>query len=157
MILKNVIDEDFTNYKQCSMFLGFPKCTFKCEKECGKKMCQNSILATSPDIEISNSFLIKRYQTNPLTRAVVCGGLEPFDSWEELKEFIAEFRLTSNDTIVIYTGYNQEEIADKIMWLKLFPNIIVKFGRFVPDQEKHYDDTLGIMLASDNQYAERIS
>lgn len=157
MILKNVIEEDFTNYKHCSMFLGFPRCTFKCEKECGKKMCQNSILATSPNIEISNSMLIERYQTNPLTRAVVCGGLEPFDSWEELQEFIAEFRLTSEDTIIIYTGYNQEEVVDKITWLKAFPNIIVKFGRFVPDQEKHYDNTLGIMLASDNQYAERIS
>ena len=36
-------------------------------------------------------------------------------------------------------------------------NIIIKFGRYIPNQEKHYDDVLGIELASDNQYAEVIS
>jgi len=36
-------------------------------------------------------------------------------------------------------------------------NIIIKYGRFIPDKEKHYDEVLGIYLASDNQYAERIS
>jgi len=32
-------------------------------------------------------------------------------------------------------------------------NIIVKFGRYRPNQEKHYDKILGVFLASDNQYA----
>lgn len=36
-------------------------------------------------------------------------------------------------------------------------NIIVKFGRFIPNQHPHYDEVLGINLASDNQYAEKIS
>jgi hypothetical protein len=40
---------------------------------------------------------------------------------------------------------------------KQFKNIIIKFGRFVPNQEKHYDEVLGIELASPNQYARRIS
>ena len=30
--------------------------------------------------------------------------------------------------------------------------IIVKFGRFRPNQEKHFDEVLGIYLASNNQY-----
>ena len=34
--------EDFTNYKKPSMYIAFPSCTFKCEGECGQKICQNS-------------------------------------------------------------------------------------------------------------------
>ena len=38
-----------------------------------------------------------------------------------------------------------------------FRNIIVKFGRFIPDQESHYDEVLGVNLASNNQYAKKLS
>ena len=41
--------------------------------------------------------------------------------------------------------------------LKKFPNVIIKFGRYVPNKESHYDEILGINLVSDNQYAEKIS
>ena len=44
MILKGLIEEDFVNYKNAAMYLIFPNCDFKCEKECGKKLCQNSKL-----------------------------------------------------------------------------------------------------------------
>jgi len=59
----------------------------------------------------------------------------------------------SNDDIVLYTGYNEDEICDKIHLLSQYRNIIVKFGRFIPNQEKHYDEILGVELASPNQYA----
>lgn len=29
--------------------------------------------------------------------------------------------------------------------------------RYIPNQEKHYDEVLGIYLASDNQYAEKLN
>lgn len=54
-------------------------------------------------------------------------------------------------------GYKEDEIEDKINQLKQYKNIIVKFGRFVPNQEKHKDSLLGIYLASFNQYAIKIS
>ena len=158
MIVKNIIDEDFTNYKQCAMFIGFPTCTFKCEHECGcKGMCQNTALVTCPGIEVSCRDIIKRYLDNPLTSAIVCGGLEPMDSLEDLLELIHELRLFYDDPVIIYTGYYKEEISDIIEKLKSYTNIIIKFGRFVPNQEKHYDPILGVYLASDNQYAEVIS
>ena len=157
MVIKQLLDEDFVNYKKPSMFIGFPSCTWKCDRECGKKVCQNGTLATTPNIEIEVDTIINRYINNPITKAVVCGGLEPFDTWDDLQKFIIELRQKSQDDIVIYTGYKKEEISYAVDWLNLFPNIIVKFGRFVPDQQKHYDEILGIYLASDNQYAERIS
>ena len=45
----------------------------------------------------------------------------------------------------------------KINILKQYPNIIIKFGRFKPNQKSHYDDVLGVNLISDNQYGEKIS
>ena len=97
------------------------------------------------------------YASNPLSRAVVCGGLEPFDSWPELQYFIQSFRVCNSDPIIIYTGYTSDELEAEIQWLKKFSNIIIKFGRFRPNEEPHFDAVLGVKLASTNQYAERIS
>jgi hypothetical protein len=87
----------------------------------------------------------------------VLGGLEPFDSWDDLFKLIRAIRSQTDDDIVIYTGYNKNEIINKTALLLPFENIIIKYGRFIPNQEPHYDDVLGVYLQSDNQYAERIS
>ena len=145
--------EDFVNYKKVSMTIIFPYCTFKC----GKDYCQNSPLVKSQIIEVSIDDLVNRYINNPITEAVIMQGLEPFDSWNDLKEFVQKLREYSNDDIVIYTGYNKDEVIEYVKELSIYPNIIVKFGRYIPNQEKHFDDVLGVYLASDNQYAERIS
>lgn len=152
--LKNLLDEDFSNYKQPSMFIGFPKCNFKCERDAGVKMCQNSSLALAPNIDISIKSLYERFVNNPLTKAIVCGGLEPLDTFEELCSLIKYFRDNDNDTkFVVYTGYCPEEVFDKIARLSQFGNIIVKFGRFIPNDESVFDTVLGVKLASKNQYA----
>lgn len=153
MIVKEIRDEDFTNYKKPSMFIGFPFCTFKCEAECGEHCCQNSALAQAPNIDVHVNKLIERYVKNPITQAVVCGGLEPIDSWDDLQCFILNFRYWSSDEIVIYTGYKEDEVQDKLEWLKYYQPVVVKFGRYVPHQQSHYDEILGVKLASDNQYA----
>lgn len=157
ILVKDIIYEDFCNYKSPSMFIVFPSCTFKCEKECGERMCQNSGLVHLPSKNIGMATIINQYINNPITKAIVCGGLEPFDSWEDLQTLISYLRVRTTDDIVIYTGYNKNELLDKIPFLKSVKNIIVKFGRYVPNQSPHYDPVLGVNLASDNQYAERIS
>ena len=153
MKIKGLITEDFVNYKKASMTIIFPYCTFKC----GKDYCQNSSLAKTPIIEISIDDLVNRYINNPITEAVVMQGLEPFDSWNDLKEFVQKLREYNNDDIVIYTGYNKNEVIEKINELSKYTNIIVKFGRYIPNQEKHYDEVLGVYLASSNQRGEKIS
>jgi hypothetical protein len=157
MKIKGVVMEDFSNYKMPSMFIIFPTCDWKCDKECGERVCQNGSLAKAPIKDIDEGILIEKYLNNPISKAVVLGGLEPFDSLSDLLLFIEKFRVKSQDIIIIYTGYYKEEIADKIDILKRFKNIIIKFGRFIPGHEKHYDEVLGVELASPNQYAEVIS
>lgn len=153
MLIKGVISEDFVNYKKASMTIMFPYCTFKC----GKEICQNSPLAESEDVNLSIQTITNMYITNPITESIVMQGLEPFDSWNDLYELVAALRERTQDDIVIYTGYYKAEIADYINDLKNFPNIIIKFGRYIPNQNQYYDEVLGVLLASDNQYAERIS
>ena len=157
--LKGIIDEDFVNYRVPSMTLMFPKCSFKCEKEYGERFCQNSSLVKEPNVTVSLESIYNRYINNPITEAIVLQGLEPFDSREELSILIDYFRYKGCiDDFVIYTGYTEDEIQSDLYDIaSLFPNIIVKFGRYIPDQEPHYDEVLGVKLASNNQYARRIS
>lgn len=155
MIIKKIIDEDFSNYKKPSMLIAMPRCTMKC----GEELCQNSPWLKQPDIKINNRELVERYLNNNLTHAIVFGGLDPIDTFDDLWWFISILRASyrCNDDIVIYTGYNKDEILDKVEMFKQFPNIIIKFGRYIPGQQPHYDEVLGVNLASDNQYAEKIS
>lgn len=154
MEIKGLISEDFVNYKKPSMTIMFPRCTFKCNEV----LCQNSPLAKEKSINIEITDIVNRYLNNPITEAIVMQGLEPFDSWDDLLELVKQTRNSGcDDDIVIYTGYYKEEIADKIHVLSEYENIVVKFGRYIPGQERHYDEVLGVYLASDNQHAERIS
>lgn len=154
MEIKGLISEDFVNYKKPAMTIMFPRCTFKCSEV----ICQNSPLAKEKSIDIEIADIIKRYLNNPITESIVMQGLEPFDSWNDLLELVKQLRnINCNDDIVIYTGYNLDEIGDKIHVLSEYKNIIVKFGRYIPNQERHFDKVLGVYLASDNQYAEKIS
>lgn len=158
MKIKGLIDEDFVNYKRPSMFISTYKCSFKCDKECGQAVCQNLPLVSQPIIEVSNTDLIKRYLNNGISQAVVIGGLEPFDTFMDTFSFCMEFRAKCYDDIVIYTGYEPDEITDMISMIKsgIKHDLYIKFGRYVPNQNPHYDEVLGVNLASDNQKGVRI-
>lgn len=157
MKIKGIISEDFVNYKKPSMVIEFPYCSFKCDKECGQTVCQNSNLVQSPTYDIDIKKIILHYLKNDITEAIVMQGLEPLDSKEDLYQLINTIRKYTDDDIVIYTGYTEIELDSEIQFLKrLFNNIIIKFGRFIPDQPYHFDKILGVTLTSPNQYAKKI-
>lgn len=157
--VKDIIYEDFVNYKKPSMFIITPYCNFKCNKEYGNNICQNLEIIKKETISLSTEEIVNAYIKNPITSAVVFGGLEPLDHFSDVIEFINVLReeYNNNDDVVIYTGYNKDEINNQIDLLKKYNNIIIKYGRYVPNQTKHYDKILGVFLVSDNQYAEKIS
>lgn len=158
MEVKGVLYEDYVNYKKPSMLVMFPKCSFKCEKECGSPVCQNSALAQGASTVVAADYLVKQYMANPFTYAIVCAGLEPMDSFDDLLSFIHTIRQYTDNDIVIYTGYNEDEIDEMLMYqIKQYSNIYFKFGRFIPGHTPHYDSVLGVKLASDNQYGKKVS
>ena len=159
MKIRNLMDQDIVNYKKMSMFIATCYCDFKCCKQLNLDICicQNSPIAKSKIVDISNQRIVKRYIKNKLTHAIVFGGLQPFKQFDEMIQLIKCFRQQTEDDIVIYTGYYENQLAQQINDLKQFKNIIIKFGRFVPGQEVHYDEVLGVSLANKQQYAKKIS
>lgn len=161
MRVKLIETEWYQDYKLPSMFIAFPTCTFKCEKENEACSCHNSSLAKAPSVEISCDEIVRSYINNPITKAIVCGGLEPMDSFEDLVGLISELRIKykCNDDVVIYTGYTYEECKER-RWIKpleYLGNVVVKFGRFIPNSASHFDNILGVTLASPNQHAFRLN
>lgn len=160
MRVKAIVDEDFVNYKKASMFIATCFCDWKCCTEGGfdKSICQNSPTAQQPNIEISYEEIFKRYISNPITSAIVIGGLEPFFQFTEILGLVIYFRSHGcQDDFVIYTGYRFDEVATFVLHLAKQQNIIIKYGRYVPGDSPHYDDVLGVNLANREQYARRIS
>lgn len=160
MRVKAIKDEDFVNYKVPCMFISTCFCDWKCchDANIPEEVCQNNELASMRTIDVSADSIYRRYINNPISEAIVIGGLEPIKQFDEIYELIEYFRVNScKDNFVIYTGYNKDEITDEIRQLSDFKNIIIKFGRFIPNQKPHYDHVLGVNLISDNQYAEVIT
>lgn len=157
MKLKGIIDYDCTNYKEPVLTLEFPYCDFKCDKLNGCQICQNNSLIYEPTYAISFEKIWDLYQQNPLTKGFCCQGLEPLDSFCALLDFVQFIRNKTNDVIIIYTGYDKFEKPLFLKAINQYTNIIIKWGRFIMGQNPHYDDILGVNLASDNQYAEKIN
>ena len=161
ILIKGLVDEDFVQYKKPSMFIGTCFCDWKCCRDAGRPvtMCQNSPLANSKSKIVKFSTLYDRYINNPITKAIVFGGLEPMLQFESVMELIKYFRQKGcKDDFVIYTGHYEDELQEEIKFIESFVKeyggkIIVKFGRFMPDQESRWNRILGVELASPNQYA----
>jgi len=161
MKVKNIIYEDFQNFKETSMFIGTEKCNWKCciEQHLDPSICQNSKLVNEESLDISIHTIIDQYINNDITHSIVFGGLEPILQIDDILEFlyVLRWKKKCNDTVVIYTGYYPDEIENELELLKHYENIIVKFGRYIPNATPKFDNTLGVMLASNNQYATYIS
>lgn len=159
MKVKTILDQDIVNYKKVSMFIATCKCNFKCCTDLGLDICicQNSPIAKQKNIQIEDEKIVKRYLDNPLTKAIVIAGLQPFQQFEQLINLIKSFREKTQDDIVIYTGFYQDQKKQQLEQLKQYKNIIVKFGRFIPGQQVHKDRVLGVNLANKQQYAKKIS
>ena len=156
MLVKGIIVEDFVNYKEPCMTIEFPFCDFKCDKENGIQLCHNWFLQFEDNIDISYERIADLYLSNDITKAIVFQGLEPYFDREVLYELIDTLRNKTDDPIIIYTGYTEDELKDDLPLLRFYRNIIVKFGRYRPNQEPHYDEVLGVYLANDEQYAKEI-
>ena len=159
MRVKSIVAEDFCNYKQPSLFIVSAFCDWKCCTELGMdvSVCQNAPLASQLTQDVPDTAILTAFVENPITQAVVIGGLETMLQINELRALISLFRHANvRCPFIIYTGYIPDEIDSELQLLRQFENIIVKFGRYNPNRPPKHDPILGITLISDNQYAEQI-
>lgn len=156
MKLKMIVDETAGDYKEPAMFLVTASCVLDCEG------CQNVHLKQMSTKSYSDEDIWKRYFDNLCTSAIVIGGLEPFDEFEDLFNFIhtgiGVRPHVRRPTMVIYTGYELDEIdISKFNRLEELSTlydgqIFIKFGRYRADLPSRHSDILGVTLASENQY-----
>ena len=160
MIVRNIIFEDYINYKEPSMYIACPRCNFKCCPE-DNKICQNYQLSKGKLIEIDNTDLVDRFLSNNITKAIIFAGLEPLNDLESVRDienFISILRHAEMEkhTVIIYTGFTEDEVNDKYPELVndlLYRPLIIKYGRFHNNDKPHIDPILGVKLISANQYA----
>jgi len=163
MHLKQIIDESFGDFMECAMLLVTPYCNFKCVD------CQNKHLLQLETKNFPDEEILERFFKNPLTSAIIFGGLEPLDSILEVRKFIhllgckVYAEELEKPTVVIYTGYELREIDSDLYWSGLGPEMhqynkcILKYGRYAPEYDKDgkridiWNEDLGVFLASPNQ------
>lgn len=158
MFVSGVIQERFSDYRKPALMLLAPTCTWKCCTESGipPDVCINNHLCSRQQYFLSVEEMWHMYSTNPITCALLFGGLEPMDSIDGVLTMARYFRAHTRDDIVVYTGYTHLECASKLGPFRELENMIFKFGRYQPGDRPHVDRVLGVPLASDNQYAIRI-
>jgi hypothetical protein len=160
MIVKDIIDVGFQDYYKPYTFIATAVCDWKCCREQGVdiSICQNCEVAKQKDISIDIKQIYKMYINNPISQAIVIGGLEPFLQYNDIYSLVKYFRRHKcKDDIVIYTGYYLNEIEEQINSLKKFENIIIKEGRFILNSEQKFDEVLKVNLNSNNQRGIKIS
>lgn len=160
MRVKALETERFQDYKLPSLFLASAYCDFKCcrEQHLDTGVCQNAPLAQAPTQDVPDTVIYEKFASNPITKAVVIGGMEPLLQMDEVESLLSLFREKGDHSpFVIYTGYYPEEVPEHLARLRRYGNVIAKFGRYIPDRPSRYDEVLGVTLSSDNQFGKIIS
>ena len=94
MRVKALETERFQDYKLPSLFLASAYCDFKCcrEQHLDTGICQNAPLAQAPTQDVPDTVLYEKFSANPITKAVVIGGMEPFLQIDEVESLLSLFR-----------------------------------------------------------------
>ena len=156
MRVRTINEEDYSHYREPSMVIGTCFCTFKCCHEGGfpETECHNSEMDKLGITDISGDDILALYESNPISKALVFAGLEPLLQFDEVCDLSRAFRTRNKvDPIIVYTGYKKVEVPLVELGMKEFSPVIIKYGRYVPNQRAHYDEILGVDLVSDGQYA----
>ena len=163
MRVRKLLTERFQDYKLPCMYLASCFCDWKCCPD-HPYICQNHPVAQMPVTDIPDDEILDQYVNNPITGAIVIAGLEPMLQVREVDNLIRRtVERGIHTTFVIYTGYTKDEVRGigffdelKTTGFGKDVQVVMKYGRYVPGQEPHFDEVLGVDLASDNQYAETI-
>lgn len=156
MRIRGRITEDFVNYKKPGLFIPCCYCDFKCchDNNCDHTMCQNSAIEKFPIDMVDDEIILETYRQSMVAEAVIFGGFEPFWQIDEIEDLLKLFRKNNIDApFVVYTGYTEAEVAHLLGKLVPYGNVVIKYGRYRPDNSQHKDEVLGVTLISENQYA----
>lgn len=161
MKTKGIYYDKGTLYKKPSMVITASRCSGKCfagHEDIKEDICPDIKYFFERTEDIRDDKIVVAYTEDKRYKALVFAGLEPFDSFSEMLRLIKIFRGAGiEDDIVIYTGYEAEEIWSLLSMLSEISNVIVKLGRHLPNVKPGADPVLGVVLDSENQHGELLN
>ena len=117
----------------------FQGCSIKC-KGCMSKYTWEFNEKYKKDVDE----VIKEITSYPVKRITISGG-EPFDQPKGLKYLLKELKEKGFEDILVYTGYEYDEIKDKYKDIFQYIDVLIT-GRFIEGLESDY-----IWKGSENQ------
>lgn len=164
MLVKEIIAENFQDYKKISMFICANSCDGKCWREQGLSpaICQNDKILCQKTISIPNEEIVEMFMSNHVSEAIIFGGLEPLLQIEDVVDIIRILRDAGDRSdVVVYTGYKLEESPTQNFIQRIresnLPHVLLKVGRYIPNDIGKFDEILGVRLASQNQFGYIVS
>lgn len=133
-------------------FMGALIIAIACSNGC--KDCFNQYLKTAKTYTNTAEGIIAEVKQNAFNDGIILGGLEWSEQPEEAIELIR--CATSNDlAVMLYTGLTEEELYRRIPREDLV-GCLIKFGAYDTSCLSENYTSLGVKLASTNQYVKRI-
>ncbi len=117
----------------------FQGCSIKC-KGCMSKYTWEFDKKYKRDIDE----VLKEILSYPSKKITISGG-EPFDQPKALEYFLKKLKLNGFKDILVYTGYEYEEIKDRYNYILKYIDVLIS-GRFIEGLGTEY-----IWKGSDNQ------
>jgi len=130
-------------------FIGGLVIANQCSKDCRGCFTQ-ALKDEAYTIENSCKEIVRRVKSNGLNEGIILSGLEWSEKSEDLKEIVDE-ALTEALEVMIYTYHTEEAFFDILPELKKKP-VHIKFGKYDEKQIDNAHMSMGVKLASSNQY-----
>ena len=145
MIYKGVVN----NILNDAPFIGGLVIASGCSKSC--KGCFNQALRDDKyNLEATAAEIVHQVKSNGLNEGIILSGLEWSEKPEDLKEVVIE-SLKQDLKVMVYTYHEEHDFFKQVPSLKNQP-IYIKFGKYDVNQLHGNHESMGVKLASSNQY-----
>lgn len=130
-------------------FIGGLVIANQCSKDC--KGCFNQELKKEIyTVENSSKYIVKSVKNNGLNEGIILSGLEWSEKSDDLEEIVNE-ALDQSLEVMIYTYHTEKAFFDILPELERKP-VHIKFGKYDENQLSTGHMSMGVKLASTNQY-----
>jgi organic radical activating enzyme len=120
----------------------------RCSRNC--KNCFNESLKSKTSIENTAYEIIKEVKSNPFNNGIILSGLEWTEQKDDLIELVSLAK-RSRLQVMIHTGLTEESFF-RILDRNIFENCYIKFGEYEEHLSSNIHESMGVRLASSNQY-----
>ena len=135
-------------------FVGSLIFAIDCHKGC--KGCCHADRRNTPCYEDTGQDIIQKVLDYKFSSGIILAGFEWSETPEEMLELIRLARL-NNLEVIVYTHHTEQSLRCLIPELYQYKGVYVKYGEYVESLRVDTYSSMGVKLASTNQYIKVIS